>query len=180
MKAYVELDDFCEGNTSFHLLQKIKEEIPSFKVTLFTIVGRCSHQWLESMKKIEWIDMVPHGFFHDTPRECQDWSYDKSMLYLKYIEQFGLTKGFRAPGWQISDGMYKALFENHYWVADQTYNDKRRPFSLRAWLLNNPNFIHGHIGHLGGHNPNELSLILPSIKKHNDFGFVKDYMDAQI
>ena len=88
----------------------------------------------------------------------------------------GMTKGFKAPGWQISDGMYQALLEEGYWVADQSYNNERRPKELKAYILDSGNKIHGHIGHMGGHNENEIEYLLDTILalKEKDFAFIKD------
>lgn len=172
----VDFDDFCEGNDRMELLKEIKRFIPGFRVTLFTIVGRCNDDWIEEMKKIDWIDMVPHGFLHPHPRECQNWGYETCVKYLDYLEPLGLTKGFKAPGWQISDAMYQALLERGYWVADQNYNNERRPKGLRAYILDTPNQIHGHIGHLGGHNANEIEYLMPQILSLNggEFLFISD------
>lgn len=172
----VDLDDFCEDNSSLPLLRKIKEEIPNFKVNLFTIIGKCSPRFAEEIKHIAWIDMIPHGMFHTTSRECEDWDYAKCMDYLKWVNKYNLTKGFKAPGWQISEGMYRALVDNKYWVADQPTNIDKRPLELKAYILDSGNKIHGHIGHMGGWNANELSLILPEIYKlkTQEFKFIKE------
>jgi len=77
--------------------------------------------------------------------------------------------------------MYEALLENNYIVADQSYNDKRRPKSLKRYLLDKPYKIHSHIGHMNGTNNNELSLMVPVIMKHRDeeFLFIKDLIWKQ-
>src|SRR5207244_1624712 len=131
----VDADDFHLGNSGLDLLFTIKGAIPGFKITLFTIVGKCSQSFLLRIKALDWIDLVPHGLYHETPLECEKWTYEQSRDYLASIEHLGLTRGCKAPGWQISDGMYKALLERDYWVADQRYNDHRRPKGLRAYLL---------------------------------------------
>lgn len=173
----VDADDFCEGNDKLHILKQIKNEIPNFKISLFMIPGRSSVEWIEEMKKLDWIDMIPHGWLHPDSRECEHWDYSRSKMYLQEIAHLGLTKGFKAPGWQISDGMYQALLEEGYWVADQNYNNERRPKGLRAYILDMNNQIHGHIGHLGGHNANEIEYLLPHILSlRGEFLFIKDVL----
>ena len=150
-KEYIiDADDFMEESNGLHILFRIKARNPEFKITLFTIVGKCSKEFIELIKKIDWIDMVPHGWEHGTSRECENWSYEKSKLYLKEVNRLGLTKGFKAPGWQISDGMYKALLEEGYWVADQAYNNRRRPPKLKSYILDSNNKIHCHIQEVCG------------------------------
>ena len=139
---YLDADDFSEENQGWDYLAKIKEEVPNFKISMFTILGQCSDEWVEEMKEYDWIDMIPHGWMHETPLKCQKWTYERSKQYLGSIEHLGLTRGFKAPGWQISDGMYKALLEEEYWVADQPYNNDRRPKDLKVYILDSPEKMH--------------------------------------
>ncbi len=175
---YCDLDDFCEENASLDLLQRLKEQIPAFRVTLFTIVGRCSAGFVREIRKLEWIEMVPHGWRHDSNYECLNWSYTEATTYLNRCAIRGFPRGFKAPGWQISTETYFALRDAGFWVADQAYNNQRRPAGLKTYLLDSANKIHGHIGNWGGQNANELSLILPAILAHRDeeFGFVRDQL----
>lgn len=170
----IDADDFSEDNQGWEFITKIKKAIPNFKITLFTIVGRCSLDFIKEIKEYDWIDMVPHGWMHDNPLECLRWNYKKSYNYLNDIDNFSLTHGFKAPGWQISDGMYKALLKKNYWVADQIYNNERRPKDLRTYLLDTPNKLHFHIQDVCGNGLQEsLSQIL-TLK--GNFIFIKDYI----
>ena len=175
-RVFIDLDDFYEQHHSLDLLTEIKEEIPQFRVTLFTIPARCSMEFVRFVQTFDWIDMVPHGWLHRDTRECETWSYRRALEFLDVMEAFRLTKGFKAPGWQISDGTYLALLERGYWVADQTYNNHRRPTRLRVYLLDSSNKIHGHIRHSGVSHRNEIDLLLPAIRKRRnmEFGFVRD------
>jgi len=172
----VDADDFCEDNHGLQDLMFIKSQIPNFKITLFTIPGRCSKKFLNKIKKLDWIDMVPHGWLHPDSYECLEWTYEQSKEYLKKIKPLGLTKGFKAPGWQISDGMYKALKEEGYWVADQEYNNHRRPKMPHYNLEDYSHYRkHYHIGHLGGHNNNAIrDRIQEILSLEGEFGFIKD------
>lgn len=174
----VDFDDFCSVNSRLKILESIKKEVPSFKVNLFTIPGLCSEEFLFLVKNVDWIDMIPHGWLHPTPRECENWTYEEGKEYMHKIAPLNLTKGFKAPGWQISDGMYQALLEEGYWVADQAYNNDRRPKELKAYILDSGNKIHGHIGHMGGHNTNEIEYLKETILalKGKEFAFIKDIL----
>lgn len=171
----VDADDFCEDNNSLDVLWNIKGNNPNFKITLFTIIGRCSLRFLGTIKNIDWINMVPHGLLHDTNRECEHWDYKKCKSYITLVKAYGLEKGYKSPGWVIPDAMYQVLLEYNYWVADQTYNNERRPKELRAYLLDKPGRLHYHIGNLGGVNKNEISLYADYLSKlQGDFAFIKD------
>jgi hypothetical protein len=168
----VDLDDFCDDERSLEsliLLDKLKEELPTFRATLFTIPARCSIGFIQVMKDTRpWLDLVAHGWHHNTNRECQKWNRLACLDALAGAQEKGLTtKGFKAPGWHISHGCYEALEMLGYWVADQEYNDWRRPSGLRSYVIRDTGptmyrteaenpvcAIHGHIGHLGAQNRN--------------------------
>jgi hypothetical protein len=215
-----DLDDYDATTRSyenFMMLVNLRHEIPSLKVTLFTIPGQCNSRFLEEMHEFEWMDAVQHGWHHKTNYECLAWTKADCKAALRRGRDMGFTtKGFKAPGWQISDGCYEALAEEGYWVADQAYNDARKPRELRAYVLGkyvvakrtselmfieptlsepgNGSYlpvtalhmapatqIHGHVGHLGGHNANALELIMDDIRaaaaKDTDFRFIKEVME---
>ncbi len=177
--TFVDLDDFAESNNCLPLLRDVRRDIPQFKVTLFTIPGRCSPGFIPDLiaNEGEWLDFVPHGWMHETNRECERWSFGDMVEAVTRYRATGFeTRGFKAPGWIISDGCYLGLLARDYWVADMAYNDTRRPTGMKAYILDSPRKIHGHVGHLNGRNANELSLIVPEILKHRDqpFGLARD------
>jgi hypothetical protein len=163
---YVDFDDFHEGNHRLEILDDLRARIPEFRCTLFTVPGLCSKSWLWNIANTRaWLDLVPHGWMHPTPRECQHWDRARVEQYF-FFELMGypfeLRRGFKAPGWQISDATYQVCHENGFWVADQEYNRERRPHGLKVYELG-PDSIHGHIGHMGGHNANEIDYLYEEI-----------------
>jgi len=164
--AVLDLDDAYPGNDRMELLCDLKRQVPGLRVTLFAIPGRCTREWVASLPP--WVEIVPHGWRHETNRECEQW---KDQIMRHALESLphrpAWAEGFKAPGWQISDGCYAELERRGYWVADQPYNNHRRPPGLRAYLLGEPpagvRQIHGHVGHLNGHNANELEYLVPEI-----------------
>ena len=170
----VDADDFYEGNEEWELLTSIKKHIPNFKINLFCVVGLCSDNFISKYKKIEWIDLIPHGWKHLTSKECIAWSYKTSIEYLCKIERYELTKGFKAPGWQISNGMYKALIRKGYWVADQSYNNNRRPKNLKVYMLDEPYKYHYHIQNVCGNGLEESLKQILSLK--GNFKFIKEIL----
>jgi hypothetical protein len=171
----IDADDFHEGNAKLDVLEALHYET-GMKFNLFTVVGLCSDAFIKKVKAIDYIDMIPHGWLHPTPRECEKWTYNEAFQYLFRIDYLKLTRGFKAPGWQISAGTYRALLDFGYWVADQHYNDTRRPPELPVFFHKDEH--HFHIGHMGGHNDNEISYHLPRLlqMKGEEFGFIKDVL----
>ena len=142
-----DLDDFqlSVEDISLGYLFYLKGEYPKFKVTLFTIPGRCTQKFLDEVCKHDWIQLAVHGWRHGTNYECAEWTEKECHAALDRAEAFEVfTTGFKAPGWQISDECYEALLKRGYWVADQGYNNDRRPVELPAYLLSHPWCIHGH------------------------------------
>lgn len=178
-KLIVDADDFSEQNHRLDLLLELKARIPGFRITLFTIPGLSSPAFVQSVRtKYDWIDLAAHGKFHATNYECLHWTCKQSREYLDWIEAvYGdlFTKGFRAPGWQVSDGLYQALDERGWWCADQAYNNARRIPGLRAYILDSPEKLHFHIG---GTMDNELGKHMDALVELRDreFQFVKDVM----
>lgn len=196
-----DLDDFCDDDRSradLRRLDALRLAIPTFCATLFTIPGRCDRAFIEWIKETRpWLDLIPHGWMHNDNYECKNWSRAQCKEALQCARWMGITThGFKAPGWQISDGCYEALAEECYWVADQQFNELRRADMVpsycivgdagivrwREWQSSKvpPRAIHGHIGHLGGPNANALELIMPEIMKlaaaDTDFRFINEVM----
>lgn len=169
----VDADDFHKENTGFEYLMKIKKQIPNFKINLFTIIAKTPIEWLKN-HQYDWINYIPHGYHHDTSFECSKWSYEKCSEYLTECEKLGYIKGFKAPGWQISNGMYKAAIEHDFWIADQLYNKSRWPEGLKKYLLDSPNKIHLHVGNVCGNGLQESMDKLLSLPKDAEFGFIDD------
>ena len=183
MKYIVNADDFHESNTGLDLLLEVKQKIPNFVITMFTVPGRCSNSFLDHVDRFyPWIKMVPHGLLHKTSRECENWDYQTSVDYLDsmYSDYPWFQLGFKAPGWQISDDMYKALLDCGYWVADQEYNDNRRPENLPAYILTyrdrKVTKLHYHIQNVCGNGLEEKKDELLALDKDAEFMFIQDYL----
>jgi hypothetical protein len=149
----VDLDDFgcdhiisdqCQSHDCRDVLLKLKEINPKFKITLFAIPGEMTPELVEwcYINRL-WIELAQHGFFHTSNYECEKMTYGEfdtlvGSLHPTMIE--GFVKGFKAPGWQISDDIYKWLLDHGWWVADQSYNDDRRPRELSAYVKRDNGF----------------------------------------
>ena len=201
-----DLDDFCDDLRSVNDMEtliSVRRLVPTLKVTLFTIPGRCSRKFVEGVKVgYPWVDLVQHGWMHASNYECISWDEQTCRQRLHDARELGFTtKGFKAPGWKISDACYRVLQEEGYWVADQEYNDKRRPKGLPAYRLiesrpvrleiftkvdidlaiGSVTQLHGHIGHLGGRNANALEYLLPEImhvgRRDTNWKFISEVME---
>lgn len=143
----VDFDDFCEAEHRLDLLHDLHEANPAFRVTLFAIPGLGSETFWQSVP--DWCELAVHGWLHPTPRECEHWTYARMAQAIRHKPP-RFVEGFKAPGWQISDGCYDALQQAGWWCADHYENDQRRPEGLRTHVLNQGEHWHGHIPNVCG------------------------------
>lgn len=177
-----EISDMCQSHDCRDMLLKLKEVNPAFKATLFAIPGEMTPELLNWVgDNAEWVELAMHGFYHTSNYECEKMTYDEFDDYMKYFEfikhpdhfQFG----FKAPGWQISDDIYRWLKDHNYWVADQAYNDGRRPEMPVYVIDRNPDVksIHTHTWNCVGNGIYELyDQLVEQIKDETEFKFVSE------
>jgi len=169
----VDADDFAEDNHRLDLLFQIKKEIPEFKISVFTVLGKCSMDFIRYVKTLDWIDMIPHGWGHKDAYECKDWTLEQAKTYFEKLEHYGLTRGFKAPGWQISQHIYEVAPQYGYWIADQPFNSKTRPKSVSVYELDRPWKKHYHIQNVCDNGLEEKVEEILSFKG-NKFKFIKE------
>lgn len=148
MEVICDFDDFDETNHRLDLLHALHDVRVDFRCTLFAVPGRGSYDFWASVP--DFCELAVHGWLHPSPHECEQWTADRMRQLLAEPVLDWFVNGFKAPGWQISDGCYEALLEAGYWVADQHYNDHRRPPGLRVHCEGDGDHWHGHIQNVCG------------------------------
>lgn len=165
-------DDHHETNDAMPRLLELKELNSAFRCTLFAVPALGSAAFWNSHP--DWVELAVHGHTHPTPLECSDWSYER-MIQAIEEKPAGFVDGWKSPGWQISDGTYEALLERDWWVADQPYNDERRPAGLRVHRLGDGNHWHGHVQNDCGNGLQETWETVKQLVQGNDeFRFVSE------
>lgn len=168
----VDLDDFHASNHGLYLLSRLKEANPAFKATLFAVPALGSAAFWDSIP--DWLELAVHGWRHETPVECIDWPRE-AMEGVIASKPAAFVRGFKAPGWQISDGCYEALDEAGWWVADQPYNDDRRPAGLRVHRLGDGDHWHGHVQDVCGNGLAEcFDVLLARVRAADSFQFISE------
>ena len=143
-----DFDDFHERNHKLDRLNELKAINPAFKCTLFAVPGLGSADFWASVP--DWCELVVHGWLHPDPYECQNWTYERTKQAME-TRPDRFVRGFKAPGWQISDSSYAALLDAGWWVADQHLEDERRPKGLRTYFYEDgEDRWHGHIQNVCG------------------------------
>lgn len=170
-----DFDDYEENNHRLDLLERLHHANPAFRCTLFAVPGNSSPAFWRQTP--EWCELALHGQYHPHPREAENWSYAKAMSVLE-AKPDGFVDGWKSPGWQISDGTYEALEELGWWVADQPYNDSRRPVGLRVHRLGDGDgemHVHGHIQDIGTNGLQEtFPMLLELVARAKKFTLVSE------
>ena len=164
-------DDYFETNNRLDLLFELKKANKDFKCTVFAVPGLGSQQFWQSTP--DWIELAVHGWMHPHPREAQYWTYEEMDRYMGMVSNC-FVRGFKAPGWQISDASFQWLLDNDWWVADQEYNNDRRPYGLRNYRLGSESW-HGHIQNDCGNGLEEtFDHVLELVRNADSFNFISE------
>lgn len=171
-----EISDMCQSHDCRDVLIKLHEINPAFKATLFAIPTEMTmelQQWCANNS--DWVELAVHGFTHSSNYECEKWTYDQMDNAMSIVSQMGIfVRGFKAPGWQISDECFRWLNEHNWWVADQEYNDSRRPEGLKVYKVGESS-IHTHTWNCVGNGVYELfDQLKEQIKDETEFKFVSE------
>ncbi len=181
-KVSIDLDDFSRDNNRLDLLERLKEIFPDFKITLFTIPAQSPEDWLKSLAEYGYLYFALHGFEHRY-LECSSWSYEEAKEKItKAFSKFYL-KGFKAPYWAVSEGLFRALKELGFWVADQDIAPAPEflPHYRYNWLIDKPVPLfpeirgHGHVQNVCGNGLEEcFSNLVSSLEKIKEMAGEKE------
>ncbi len=145
----VDFDDFSEDDHRLDLLHELREINPAFRCTLFAIPGRGTDEFWDAVPS--WCELAVHGWMHPSSTECADWTYERAVQMID-SKPARFVRGFKAPGWQVSEGTYRALADHGWWIADHWENNPRRPASLAHHMVTpeaatgmSDTHWHGHI-----------------------------------
>lgn len=186
--------DQCQSHDCRKILEQLHAMNGNFKCTLFAIPGEMTRELLNWCKeRNSWIELAVHGFYHSSNWECEKLTYDEFALLMEDFEDMVedyFVKGFRAPGWQISDGTFEWLNINDWWVADQSYNNDRRK-DTKAYVNTNNQFsiwkpgnqtveevdaYHGHTWDVGWNGIYEdFEKVETLVKENQEFKFVSEF-----
>ena len=199
MKYIFDLDDYDDSNNVLPRLLELKKMLPNLKVNLFTIPFKISDALVEETAKYNWIQMIPHGFYHETNYECAKLNdYSAPTLFNSLISWPNLDKlqhfqcGFKAPGWQISEAVMRWLKSQGWWVAVQWSDgrfegDVNGPYQpkviegLKYYALNEVDptkyiAIHGHTWECCGNGLEALWQRLIALPEDAEFEFINDFV----
>lgn len=180
------ISDQCQSHDCRIELDKLHYANPNFKATLFAIPAEMTIELLDWCKANEgWIQLAVHGWKHTSNYEASEWTKEQMLEVMHHpLVQEYFVKGFRAPGWQISNGCYEALLEEGWWVADQSYQNEKRPKELKAYVNHNGVFTvndeevpawHGHVWNCVGNGIQETyDEVERLVKNATEFKFVGD------
>jgi hypothetical protein len=171
-----DFDDWSYDHDCREKLEELKRINPSFKVTLFTVPGKTTIEMLLWASSRDWVELAIHGWEHESNYECGKWSEDECKIIIDIALMHRFVKLFKAPGWQISDGCYQACLKNDIIVADQPYNQVRRPKGLKVYEVGSSSY-HGHTWDCGCGNGiyEDWDNIVKKVKNETEFKFITEF-----
>ncbi len=192
MKYIFDLDDFCESHNVIPKLKELKLLLPKLKVNLFTIPDQTPLSLIYEALINDWIQLIPHGVTHSDNYEFSELSGKETYEKISSISDWPYyIRGFKAPGWQISNEAIKTLRDLEFWIAVQ-YTDGRMnnhpdgpfqpeiPDSVRSYAMNELpegyQSIHGHCQNVCGNGLEELWPELIKLPTEAEFLFIDDYV----
>lgn len=110
----ISYDDLYEGNDRWEEFEKLHDEFPDIKITFFVITGHCSDEFLRKIKQ-PWTQLVFHSWEHSG--HWLKWSVEETKEWLLKFQAYGFEKGFKAPGWRLTDNIRQACKELGFWIC---------------------------------------------------------------
>lgn len=182
------ISDQCQSHDCRERLFELKALNPAFKCTLFAIPGEMTQELLSWCgANSDWVELAVHGFYHSSNYECEKMTYEQFEEQMEFFfDMFDdyFAKVFRAPGWQISSAGLQWLHDNDWIIADQGYNDERRPAGSMAYVNYDNDFrvndrsveaYHGHVWDVGWNGIYEDAQKVDNlVKEATNFKFVTE------
>jgi hypothetical protein len=179
MKYVFDIDDLCDDFDPIDELIELKERFPKLKVTAFAIPSRCDEDLVKDYRAIPWIELAVHGYHHSS-MECATWSKEEAASKLEELENLGWAKVFKAPGWQMSPGLYEALAERRWTLAEHAAYSAPvcETLELRRYCYNLPRVgvesIHGHTWDTSRNGPKDWEDMFFHVPVDVEFAFVSE------
>ena len=142
----------CEGDVQVEYLKELNKKYgvkfnlfcPSYYHNEYPL----TKDWVSYWKQFDWIELSNHGHYHDVKKYTKeeigeldflalnkDEAVDRVRDSLDLWEQCGhKPKGFRAPGWGISQEAADVVSENFEWVAQHEDINKRIKFNTKHFI----------------------------------------------
>jgi len=197
----LDADDFSSIRPGYELLLRLKEHFPKFKITLFTPAFHIKYFLKDvPMTKLEkwgrmvqeesdWLEIAPHGFAHlrgewmTNDRKQIDMQLNAMENVFKRIG-LKIIKVFKAPFWEYTEEVEKALLDRGYILAiDRNNPVVRTDIKTYAWnwSIDEPipkyHTIKGH-AHIWGTNNgiDKCFANLLKIPQDSEFKFISEFL----
>ncbi len=171
----VSFDDLHENNNQWQLFLDLKKKLPALKVTFFVITGKESDEFLNKIKQ-DWTELVFHSYEHNG--EWLKWSKDEAKEWLLYFQKHGFARGFKAPGWKMTQNIADAINELDFWGCvcnNWEFGIKKKWITQKQGLTITSEYIemYGHIQDVDF--KNKLDAIYESCRNREvDFKFMSE------
>lgn len=141
----------CEGDVQVDYLRSLNDEY-GVKFTLFcpTYFHKQYHitkDWVDFWLQYDWVELANHGHYHQVSKVPKEQIGEQEFLELNYQEAFERIqdsidawsscgykpKGFRSPGWGMTQEAADAVSPNFHWVAQHDRINRNIQFKCKAF-----------------------------------------------
>ena len=159
MNLVVAIDDLhpnqgwgCEGDVQVDYLKSLNDEF-GVKFTLFCPSYyhhkyKLTKDWVSYWKQFDWVELCNHGHYHDVKKYSKDLLGEQEFAELNFIEateriQESLNvwkecghkpKGFRSPGWGITQESADVVSSYFDWVAQHELHNQSINFGVQNFI----------------------------------------------
>jgi len=110
----ISYDDLGENNDHWEEFEKFAEKFPDLKITFFVITGQSNEEYFKKIKQ-SWSQLVFHSWEHSG--HWLKWTKNEAKEQLMKYQKYGFEKGFKAPGWRLTDNIKEACKELDFWIC---------------------------------------------------------------
>jgi peptidoglycan/xylan/chitin deacetylase (PgdA/CDA1 family) len=141
----------CEGDVQVDYLKSLNDEF-GVKFTLFCPSNyhrqyELTKDWVDFWLQYDWVELANHGHYHEVRKYTEEQLGQQEFLELNYQEAFERIqdsidtwsscgykpKGFRSPGWGITQEAADAVSPNFQWVAQHENINKDIQFKCKTF-----------------------------------------------
>lgn len=164
-----DVDDFCDDWNCLPELDRLRENYPDFRCTVFAIPERTSVNLLAECSKREWLEVGIHGITHEPNEELRQLDprgLDNGLhkiLGQEHLERL-YAKVFRPPGWYATPQHCHQISQHGLAVAIHEKDERGlSPHCSRGYYVCRPG-KHGHY-HTSGPGQRAHSVCKNGIKE---------------
>jgi len=129
----ISLDDVSLRYGGWEEIKEFHKRNPKSKFTLFVIPKGNDEEYLKEINK-PWAELVFHGGHSGGSLR---WDKEETKKYFLEYQKYGFAKGFKAPGWRLTDAHVGVCRELDFWICHY-FDGILRNENIEYWITKPP------------------------------------------